>query len=60
MAARPVELAEVKNRGAIQTLSLHTGWFVAVSRAPVYDATKKPTSEPTTCKQRPRMLNRSK
>src|SRR5438093_4191903 len=59
MVAIPVEAAEARNNGAIQVVSLQSGWLVAVTRAPVYDATKKPTIQPTSCRSRPSRLVRS-
>src|SRR5262249_10247545 len=38
-----------RNSGASQTVSLHTGWLVALSSAPVYEATKKPPAHPSAC-----------
>src|SRR5262249_41643499 len=46
MVARPVEAAEARNSGASQVVSLHIGWLVALSSAPVEEATKNPAAQP--------------
>jgi len=47
MAAKLVDAADARNRADSQTVSLHTGWFVALNSAPVYEATKKAAKQPT-------------
>src|SRR5262245_34192424 len=47
IAARLVEAADARNNGDSQTVSLQTGWLVALNRPPVYEATKNAATQPT-------------